>query len=217
MAETSHGVVKGRARERLAPRRRGPVRDLSAGISLAFSGVRTIVPGQEAFAMSLCRLETRSGFCREAGFTLTELMVGLVIFGIMTAVSLPGLNRFLRSVDLNGQVQATATSIRVARQRAITENNNYVVYWDSTIQGFGWYDDDNNNGVKDVTEKRKDPVAFPAWIIVTNSTTNPFASDITTFFPNGSASQSGSCLFTNSDGYVRSLSVVRPTGMVTVQ
>ena len=153
----------------------------------------------------------------ESGFTLTEIMVVLVIFGIMTAVALPGLNKFLRSVDLNGQVQQTASMIRVVRQRAITENNNYVVYWDGTVQGFGWYDDDNNNGVQDPTEKGKLPVGYAAWITVTNSGTNPFASPITTFFPNGSASQSGTCIFTNSDGYTRSLSVVRPTGMVTVQ
>jgi len=160
---------------------------------------------------------TESILRSESGFSLTELMVVLVIFGIMTAVALPGLNKFLRSVDLNGQVQQTATMIRVVRQRAITENNNYVVYWDNTVQGFGWYDDDNNNGVKDVTEKRKDPVGFAAWITVSNSVSNPFASQITTFFPNGSASQSGTCIFTNSDGYTRSLSIVRPTGMVTVQ
>jgi prepilin-type N-terminal cleavage/methylation domain-containing protein len=161
--------------------------------------------------------ETESRPNRESGFSLTELMIVLVIFGIMTAVALPGLNRFLRSVDLNGQVQQTATMVRVVRQRAITENNNYVVYWDNTVSGFGWYDDDNNDGVQNVTEKRKLPVGYAAWITVTNSGTNPFASQITTFFPNGSASQSGTCIFTNSDGYARSLSIVRPTGMVTVQ
>jgi len=176
-----------------------------------------ILTGQEASAMSGFGSKRMTKRAIEAGFSLTELMVALVIFGIMTAVSLPGLNKFLRSVDLNGQVQQTATMIRVVRQRAITENNNYVLTWDNTTQGFGWYDDDNNNGVKDVTEQRKDPTAYAAWITVSNSATNPFASTITTFFPNGSASQSGTCLFTNSDGYVRTLSIVRPTGMVTVQ
>jgi len=186
-------------------------------MSLAFHTLWMIVTGQEASAMLGSSSNTRTKGTLEAGFSLTELMVALVIFGIMTAVALPGLNKFLRSVDLNGQVQQTATMIRVVRQRAITENNNYVLTWDNAAQGFGWYDDDNNNGVKDVTEQRKDPTSYAAWITVTNSSTNPFASNITTFFPNGSASQSGTCLFTNSDGYVRTLSIVRPTGMVTVQ
>ncbi len=153
----------------------------------------------------------------DEGFSLAELMVVLVIAGIMAAVSLPGLNKFLRSVDLNGQVQQTATMLRVVRQRAITENNNYVVYWDDTVRGFGWYDDDNGNGVWNGTEKRKLPVGYPAWVTVSNSSTNPFTSPIITFSPNGSASQSGTAIFTNSDGYALSVSVVRPTGMVTVQ
>ena len=150
-----------------------------------------MVTGQEGKIMFVSRSKTGMRHVRQAGFSLTELMVGLVIFGIMTAVALPGLNKFLRSVDLNGQVQQTATMIRVVRQRAITENNNYVLTWDNTVQGFGWYDDDNNNGVKDVTEQRKDPTPYAAWITISNSSTNPFGSVTTTFFPNGSASQSG--------------------------
>jgi type IV fimbrial biogenesis protein FimT len=154
---------------------------------------------------------------RSAGFTLTELMVVLVIFGIVTAIALPGLNRFLRSVDLNDQVQRVATMIRVVRQKAITENNNYIVWWSPTTRGWGWFDDDNNDGVHQSTEQIENPTALPTWITVTNSSTNPFASDSCTFTPNGSASESGSAIFSNPEGYTRSLSVVRPTGMVTVQ
>lgn len=151
------------------------------------------------------------------GFSLTELMVVLVIFGIVTAVALPGFNKFMRTLDLNNQVQRTATTIRVVRQRAITENNNFIVYWDNTEKGWGWFDDDDNDGVKDGMEKYAAPEPLPGWITVTNSTTNPFPSDSVAFLPNGSASASGSVIFSNPEGYTRSLSVVRPTGMVTVQ
>jgi len=151
------------------------------------------------------------------GFTLMELMVVLVIFGILTAVALPGFNKFMRSLDLNSQIQETATMLRVVRQRAITENNNYVVWWDSTVNGWGWYDDDNDNGVHDGPEVSHSPAALPTWITVTNSGSNPFPSDTLTFFPNGSASISGSRIYSNTDGYTRSISIVRPTGMVTVQ
>lgn len=151
------------------------------------------------------------------GFTLIELMVVIVIFGIVSAIALPGFNKFMRSLDLNSQIQRTATTIRVVRQKAITENNNYVIYWDNTTKGWGWWDDDDNDGVKDGMERYAAPEPMPSWITVTNSTTNPFPSDSVSFLPNGSASASGSVIFSNPDGFTRSLSVVRPTGMVTVQ
>ena len=62
---------------------------------------------------------------------------------------MPGLNKFLRSVQLNGDVQGFATTLRVVRQRAITENNTYVLYWDATERKLKWWDDEDNDGVKD--------------------------------------------------------------------
>lgn len=151
------------------------------------------------------------------GFTLVELAIVLVIFGIVSAIAVPGINKFLRAVELNGEVQGFATTMRVVRQRSISENNNYVVYWTPTERKLKWWDDDNNNGVQDGPEKFGETAALANWITVTNSSTNPFPSDTVTFTPNGSASISGSVLYSNTEGYTRSLSVVRPTGMVTVQ
>lgn len=159
---------------------------------------------------------TARGRCGE-GFTLVELSIVLVIFGIVSAIAVPGINKFLRSVELNGQVQQFATTMRVVRQRSITENNNYVLYWTLTERKLKWWDDDNNNGVQNSTEKNGATSALPSWITVTNSSTNPFPSDTVTFLPNGSASVSGSVIYSNPEGYARSMSVVRPTGMVTVQ
>lgn len=153
----------------------------------------------------------------DAGFSLVELSIVLVIFGIMSAIAIPGLNKFLRSVEMNGEVQQFATTMRVVRQRSITENNNYVLYWDATDRKLKWWDDDNNNGVQDGPEKFGETSAMANWITVTNSSTNPFPSDTVVFVPNGSASVSGSVIYSNAEGYSRSLSVVRPTGMVTVQ
>ena len=78
---------------------------------------------------------------RDAGFSLMELMVVLVLFGIMSAIALPGFNKFMRAMDLNNQIQILATNLRVVRQRAITENNIWVVYWSSADNGWGWWDD----------------------------------------------------------------------------
>ena len=153
----------------------------------------------------------------DAGFSLAELAVVMVCFGIVSAIALPGLNHFLRSLDLNGQVQAAASTLRVVRQRAVTENNDYCVTYDATTRTLKWYDDDNNDGVKEGTEKSGETQPFSPWITVTQSVSNPFTSTTLIFYPNGSTNSSGSLIFSNSDGYSRSLSVVRPTGMVTVQ
>jgi len=155
---------------------------------------------------------------RIAGFTLLELMIVLVIFGIMSAVALPGFNKFMRSVDLNNNVNRAAMRLRIARQRAITESNTYHCWYAWWNGDWGWWDDDNSDFVFTFAEKWDPGEAQPTWITRTNSGTNPFTTFIyLDFYPNGSASESGTLIYTNSDGYSRSLSVIRSTGMVTVQ
>ncbi len=154
---------------------------------------------------------------RTPGFTLPDLLVVLVIGGILTALAIPGVNRFLRAMDLNQRVDRAAATIRVIRQRAVSEGHECVLLWDEGVKGWAWYDDRNRNGSWDEGEPRQDALPPPAWITITNSETDPFPSPVTTFFPDGSASQSGTRIYSNSDGYKRSLSIVRLTGMVTVQ
>src|SRR6266850_1819662 len=83
---------------------------------------------------------------RDGRFGLSDLVVVLVIFGIVTASAVPGFNRFMRSLDLNKQVQRVAAMLRVVRQRAITDNRVYVVWWNAAENRWGFWEDENNNG-----------------------------------------------------------------------
>ena len=65
------------------------------------------------------RLQSLGALTKRGVKLLCALGGVLVLGGIVTAMAVPGINRFMRSIDLNKQVQQVASMFRVARQRAI--------------------------------------------------------------------------------------------------
>jgi len=124
------------------------------------------------------------------GFTLPDLLVVLALLGLVTALAVPGVNRFLRAKDLNDRVHQAAATIRVIRQSAVTDRNPYVLLWDDSVKGWAWYDDDNGNGAWDGGERTQDAAAPPAWSTIVNSEENPFPSPLPTSYPCGASTPS---------------------------
>ena len=54
------------------------------------------------------------------GFTLTELMIVITIFGLIAVMSIPNYNRFMMGWRLNGETQQLASTLRTARSSAVT-------------------------------------------------------------------------------------------------
>jgi prepilin-type N-terminal cleavage/methylation domain-containing protein len=64
---------------------------------------------------------------RSAGLSLPELMIGMAIAAILTAMSVPVVNSTMARMRMNSAVSAISTSISKARYRAIRNSDVYTL------------------------------------------------------------------------------------------
>jgi len=81
------------------------------------------------------------------GYTVTELMVGVVIIGILAAASVPSISGFVRSQNAASGTEQLGAHLRMARSRAILEGNDYLVQFTSVNQYQIVDDDGGGNGL----------------------------------------------------------------------
>jgi prepilin-type N-terminal cleavage/methylation domain-containing protein len=151
-----------------------------------------------------------------AGYSLVELMVALVLTGIMLASAVPALSRYLRTHELLGYVENFSADLRLCRQRAATQGNNFVFTWDAGAETYTILDDTNSNGVADAGEPTIGPKDMPVGLTLTNGPDNAFVSTTLTFTPNGAASENGQVTIADANGLSRVVRVLRSTGLVKV-
>jgi len=63
----------------------------------------------------------------ESGFTLLELMAVLGIFGLLLAISVPGITGAARNATLKGASEAMASDLRYARSLATAQRRTFAV------------------------------------------------------------------------------------------
>ncbi|MBN1503432.1 MAG: GspH/FimT family pseudopilin [Candidatus Eisenbacteria bacterium] len=153
--------------------------------------------------------------CR--GMTLVEIMGALVIFGILIALGLPAFRSYFATHEVDGAANNLSVNLRLARQKAATEHNNYKFSYNSGTQSYTILDDDNGNNLADAGEMVHGPVSIPAELTVTNGPLTPFPGDSLVFYPNGTASANGTVVISNAKGFWRLVAVVRSTGAVAVR
>ncbi len=87
----------------------------------------------------------------EAGFTLLELIVVLVIVGLVSAMAAPRLVGSLTKAHMRTSVQKIASALRYARSQAVSEKKTYFAVFD--VEKNGCFIEPEK------TEKKDDPYA----------------------------------------------------------
>ncbi len=151
---------------------------------------------------------------REAGFSMVEILVVLLILGITLAASVPAFTRYLASSTLDNAGSEFAGRLRLARQTAVAQEVPQIVSWDTVAKTYTIVSDTNGDGIVQGGEPILGPFTLPDGIDLANDTGDPFGGTTLTFNANGSASESGSMVLSNAKNGSVTLSVLSPTGQV---
>lgn len=75
---------------------------------------------------------TRDDAARDSGFTLIEVMVTLVLFGIIATIAAPAYSRHSRAVQQQGAVREIVSTLRNVQERALAEDTAFCVDFTAT-------------------------------------------------------------------------------------
>ncbi len=147
------------------------------------------------------------------GFTLTELMIVITIFGLIAVMSVPNYKRFMMGWRLNGETQHLASALRTARSSAVMKNVDVVFTFDTDNNTYSWYEDMNRNGNLDNGEYESAEYELCETVEISAHT---LSSTSLTFGSKGNTRESGSITLRNTLNRVKSVRIFGGTGNVTV-
>ncbi len=146
------------------------------------------------------------------GFTVMELMIVLGIFGLVVAASWGNIQSVIRQQRLLGATNEMATHLRLAREKAVAEGNNYVVTFRPGVNDYQVWDDEGSDTVLGPDDSRR-IFTMPDQTIVQNPSF--FGTNRLIFRPDGTCNASGSVQIWNRE-IVRQVNVLASTGKITV-
>ena len=135
-----------------------------------------------------------------AGFTLAEVLAGIALFGILTAIAVPNFSSVLPGLRLGDAARQVATDLQQLRMKAIAQN----IPYQATISSTSYLlQKCNGSCVSDSGN-----LALPTGITAT-------ASAAPQFFARGTASAAVTITLTN--GTTTKYVCVKPVGRVNIQ
>ena len=152
------------------------------------------------------------------GFTLLEMMIVVVLVGILAAMAVPSFVRTFPRLKARAEARNMLNLVRTARSRAISENSQYGVYFNTARRQYVIFKDTvspstatYNAGDSLLTN----PVNIDPNVVYSTCT---FANSCVVFLASGAAAQSGTVTVNTTDGSrAYSLSVLAATGKSKLQ
>ena len=141
-----------------------------------------------------------------------ELLVVMTCAGIALAASWPNVRGLTRMHRLTGSTNQIVTHLRLAREKAVAEGNDYIVTFRVNSNDYQVWDDESSDAIMGVGDSRR------TFDVATGTSlmTAVFAgANRLTFQPDGSANASGFVQIGNGE-YLRQVNVLASTGKVTV-
>ena len=96
----------------------------------------------------------RSYSKNERGVSLIEVLIILVIAAIMALFTMIAVMKYLPKYRLDAAADSVRSALKRARFKAMSENNNFVVQFYPGSRRWNIFDDDDNDGVRDLTEQK---------------------------------------------------------------
>lgn len=161
---------------------------------------------------------------KDKGFSLVELMVVLVLFGLSLSFVTPSLSRILRTVELKGAAKKVAGILRTCRSEAVNKGHVVQVLLDSNLREVRVQSKESTEAVTEEENKKEEPpkksYLLPDGIRIrkVDVTSSPFSGDfpLIEFYPNG-GSNGGSILLEGQDRNSFNIKIHFLTGMVKVE
>ncbi len=144
------------------------------------------------------------------GFTVNELLIGIIIMSVVTIVSTPALMQWRELLTCREATRAVVSALRVARSRAITMNREHKVEIEAANRRYRLLQGDRAHHSVDWSTVIQDWALFPAGV---NLHTNVLAIHLNT---NGTAN-GGTVSIQDSDRATKYRVVVASTGRIRVK